>query len=91
MTPDDVRQLADTAERLVRIAQVEVVQVDRLPLSEDPTGYDAALEGFPHWSWDSFVEFFCTHMRCTPDTEVTRIRWTYQAEPQLREKLGAHL
>lgn len=63
-------------EPLVRIAEVEVVSVDRV-LLDCITHADVAREGFPGASPEAFVDFFCTAMRCTPDTRVTRIEWRY--------------
>jgi hypothetical protein len=64
-------------EPLVRLAEVEVVNVRRERLEDMPLA-DLALEGFPEFTTiREFVEFFCTHMRCEPDTEVTRIEWKY--------------
>jgi hypothetical protein len=65
-------------EPLVRIAEVEVVSVRREQLrliDED----DVGREGFDNDEWvpSDFVEFFCEHMKCEPDTEVTRIEWRY--------------
>ena len=63
-------------EPLVRIAEVEVVSVRREPLSA--IGPDeTALEGLPDMTAGAFVEFFCEHMRCSPDDIVTRIEWRY--------------
>jgi hypothetical protein len=62
-------------EPLVRIAEVEVIDVRRERLME-VTDADARREGFAPDRW-RFVEFFCDHMKVTPDTEVTRIEWRY--------------
>lgn len=65
-------------EPLVRIAEVEVVDVRRERLDAITMG-DVVREGFgaawytPAW----FVQFFMDHMDATPDTEVTRIEWRY--------------
>ena len=64
-------------EPLVRIAEVEVVDISREQLN-DITFAEVAREGFPDWTPDEFVTFFCaTHKGCTPTTEVTRIEWRY--------------
>jgi hypothetical protein len=34
-------------------------------------------EGFPHLTPREFVEMFCRHNGCTPDTHVTRIEFEY--------------
>jgi hypothetical protein len=65
-------------EPLVRLAEVEVVDVRRERLSEMPVA-DLAKEGFPDWTWGRFAAMFCQHMKCEPDTEVTRIEWRYLA------------
>lgn len=71
------RRRADgTVEPLVRLAEVEVVTVNREPLAAIPLA-DVAREGFPAWSTWHFIRFFCENMRVTPDTEVTRIEWRY--------------
>jgi hypothetical protein len=41
------------------------------------TSQDVEREGFDEWEASVFVEFFCEHMNCKPDTEVTRIEWRY--------------
>lgn len=66
---------------------VRVVSVRREPLRlmTDDLDYgfnEVVREGFgdhPDYRWPSaFVAFFCaTHRGCTPDTEVTRIEFTY--------------
>lgn len=61
---------------LVRIAEVEVVSVSRERL-DAITQAEVELEGFHGWSAPEFVDFFCTHMRCQPSTEVRRIEWRY--------------
>lgn len=62
-------------EPLVRLAQVEVVDVrrERLDAIEQD---DVWREGFTT-DVETFVAFFTEHMRCQPDTEVTRIEWRY--------------
>jgi hypothetical protein len=64
-------------EPLVRIVDVEVVSVIRQRLDQI-TARDVRREGFPEMTPGEFVEFFCrTHKGCTPETEVTRIKWQY--------------
>jgi hypothetical protein len=76
-------------EPLVRLAEVEVVDVRRERLDAIAPG-EATREGFPHLTDREFVAFFCQAMRCTPETEVTRVAWVYLSEvaqvaPQLSE------
>ena len=65
-----------TVEPLVRLAEVEIVNVRREPLHAI-TRADVALEGFEGLTVEGFVRFFCQNMRCQPDTFVTRIEWRY--------------
>lgn len=64
-------------EPLVRLAEVEVLDVSRQQVRVANTPDEAALEGFPDWTWPEFVTFFCAEMRCAPTTVVTRIEWRY--------------
>lgn len=63
-------------ERIERICDVEITAIRREPLRRI-TAEDVRREGFtghtPMW----FINMFCEHMKCTPDTEVTRITWRY--------------
>lgn len=68
-------------EPLVRLAEVEVTDVSRQQLRVANTPDEAAREGFPDWTWDQFVAFFCDEMRCDPTTVVTRIEWRYLPAP----------
>jgi hypothetical protein len=66
-------------EPLVRLAEVEVLDVRRERLDAITPG-EATREGFPHLTDREFVAFFCQAMRCTPETEVTRVEWVYLSE-----------
>lgn len=55
---------------------VDVVDVRRERL-DAITAADVVAEGFPDLSEDEFVEMFCKHMGCKPDTEVTRIEFRF--------------
>lgn len=78
------RKLRDgTVEPLVRVAEVELVDVNRERLDLISLG-DVAREGFAAANGlvgpaerDAFIEFFCQHLKCAPDTTVTRIEWRY--------------
>lgn len=63
-------------EPLVRICDVEVVSVRREQL-DAITPEDVVLEGFPDWTPDQFVAFFCREMGGGPSQEVTRVEWSY--------------
>lgn len=67
-------------EKVKRLGEIVVERADREPLSaiENQCGWrDSVLEGFPHMPPTEFVEMFCKHNRCDPDTEVTRIQFHY--------------
>jgi hypothetical protein len=71
-------------EPLERICDVEVVHVQRHPLSlllsADPQEVrdEMAAEGFPDMSPDEFVQrFFVDAQGMSPDDEVTRVEWRY--------------
>ncbi|MFI9638227.1 hypothetical protein ACIHAX_36630 [Nocardia sp. NPDC051929] len=64
-------------EPLVRIVDVVVEDVRRERLALI-TAEDVRAEGFPDWTPDEFIAFFCrSHQGCTPETTVTRIQWRY--------------
>jgi hypothetical protein len=66
-----------TGEPLVRIVDVEIVDVRREPL-RDITAADVAREGFPELTPAAFVDrFFVQAQGISPDTVVTRIEWRY--------------
>lgn len=76
------RRKDGTVEPLVRLAEVQVVSVRREPL-DAITDEDVVREGFPAWGRLDFVAFFCTEMRCSHSTEVTRIEWRYLEDWEL--------
>lgn len=63
-------------EPLVRLAEVEVIDVRREPLNAI-TPDDVIKEGFPGQTVTQFIAYFRLHMKCNSDTEVTRIEWRY--------------
>lgn len=63
-------------EPLVRLAEVEVVDVRRERLNHIDYE-DVAREGFPWLSAVEFVDFFAKEMRCARGEMVTRIEWRY--------------
>lgn len=63
-------------EQLVRLAEVEVVDVHIGPLWV-VTPQDVVREGFDRWTPAEFIAFFTGHMRCESWTRVTRIEWRY--------------
>lgn len=78
------RRRGDYVEPLVYLAVWEVTGVRREPLEAIDVD-DVAREGFPGWSPDEFVRFFCrTHRGCQPGTAITRISVRYPAIEELR-------
>lgn len=63
-------------DQVERIVDVEVVDVRREQLQEI-TQADVAAEGFPDWTRDQFLDFFCDSMGGTGLQEVTRIQYRY--------------
>lgn len=64
-------------EPLVRIVDVEVVDVRREPLGHITTE-DVAREGFPRMGREEFIRrFFVDAQRIHPEELVTRIEWAY--------------
>ena len=69
-------------EKIVKLGQHRAVNVRREPLRRmtDDLAYGRAeviLEGFPEMTPTEFVEMYCNHNRCTPDTVITRIEFEY--------------
>lgn len=58
------------------LAVIRVVAVRREPLNAI-TPEDVEAEGFPGQTPEQFIELFTRAMRCTPETEVTRIEFEY--------------
>ncbi|MDM3928735.1 hypothetical protein [Mycobacterium intracellulare] len=59
------------------ITIVDVISVRREPLRAI-TAEDVLAEGFPDLSQAEFIDFYCgSHRGIKPDSEVTRIEWTY--------------
>lgn len=81
------RRRDGTVEPLVRLAEVEVVDVCREPLSAltaDPEygASETTREGFPpgdpaHDPAEFIDRYFVRAQRLTPETVVTRIEWRY--------------
>ena len=66
---------------LVRLGSITIKSIRYEPLSAmNSTTYgdeEARREGFPHLSGRAFVKNFCHAMNCHPDTEITRVEFTY--------------
>tara|TARA_R110002124_G_C8682364_1_gene492244 strand:- start:147 stop:497 length:351 start_codon:yes stop_codon:yes gene_type:complete len=63
-------------ETLERLGVIEVVSVFRERLHWIETyDDDCRREGFPDLTPEEFVAMFCGHMKCRPETMVTRIEF----------------
>jgi hypothetical protein len=89
------RRKDGTVEPLVRIAEVEVVSVRQEKLKDitdedivregvDPDLFDAVYADTGQPPRSQWVDWFCEHMRCDPDTLVTRVEWKYITEKETR-------
>lgn len=63
-------------EKVERLGAIVVLSARRERL-DAITQQDVILEGFPDWTPEQFVEFFCGSMRCKPSRLVTRIEYDY--------------
>lgn len=62
-------------ELLERLGMIRVVSVRQERL-DAITQEDVEREGFPFWSRQKFIDFFCGgHKGCTPETIITRIEF----------------
>lgn len=52
-----------------------VDEIIRRPYRNGSKRSEMAREGFPEMTAEQFVEFFCTHMKVTPETTVNRIEF----------------
>ncbi len=59
-------------ERITPLGKIRVRSVSREPLSWI-TPEQVYAEGFPTMTRTDFIEMFCKHNKCKPDTEITRI------------------
>lgn len=63
-------------EKINRLGLIEVVSATAEPL-QAITAEDVAFEGFPNWSPEQFVDFFCNHNKVNPETVVNRIEFDH--------------
>lgn len=68
-------------ETINRLGAIRVVDVRRERIFDICTSSDpwkeTLREGFPDLGAVEFMQFFCKHMKCTPETTVTRIEFEY--------------
>jgi hypothetical protein len=63
-------------EHVEELAVIRVDKVTREPLYRIDA-LDCEREGFPYMHPEQFIAMFCKHMRVTPETEVTRIEFSF--------------
>lgn len=63
-------------EKVVRLGQIQILNTRWEPLCKI-TRADVEREGFPGMFTHKFMEFFCKHNKCTPQTLVNRIEFEY--------------
>ena len=61
-------------EKIVRLGGIEILSASRERLRMI-NQTDVIREGFPTWTPDQFIEFYCKANECTRDDEVTRIEF----------------
>lgn len=65
-------------EKMQRLGLIRVVSMRREPLGII-TQDDVVREGFPDWTPEQFIEFFCIGHKCRPSSIVTRIEFEHIA------------
>ena len=63
-------------ESVDRICVIEICSTRKEVLKEI-TQSECVLEGFPDYTPAQFVDMFCLHNKCTPETTVNRIAFYY--------------
>ena len=63
-------------EKIVMLGQHRIVSTRAEPLNAI-TVEDCRREGFPELTPAQFVDMFCRHNRCTPETVINRIEFQY--------------
>ena len=63
-------------EKVKRLGLIEVVSVRNEPI-DHITQEDVQREGFPDWTTEQFVDFFCKAHKCQPHFHVRRIEFKY--------------
>lgn len=65
-------------EKVRKITAIRILNTRWEPLNAI-TQEDLVREGFPDWLWTppQFIEMFCKHNHCEPDTLVNRIEFEY--------------
>ena len=61
----------------IRVTRVYFETLGRMVEDAEYGDFEAVREGFPRMTGAEFVQMFCKHMKCTPETTVTRIEFEY--------------
>jgi hypothetical protein len=62
----------------IKILSVRREKLRAMITNPSPYGHvECMLEGFPDMVPEQFVDMYCEHNGCTPDTEITRIEFEY--------------
>ena len=64
-------------EKVKRLGGLIRVVDFRKEVIEEMSETDCALEGFPSWSAESFIEMYCDANRCDPCDTCNRIEFEY--------------
>ena len=67
-------------EKVERIHVIRILSVEREPVAAI-TLEDVIKEGFPDWTPDQFIDFYCNAHRMDPEEECNRIEFEY-VEPE---------
>ena len=63
-------------EKIKRIGLIEVISLSAEPLNAI-TQEDVIAEGFPDWTPQQFIDFFCKFNKCPPDIVVNSIKYKH--------------
>lgn len=75
---------------IVQIVDARVERLDRMLTDREYGLAEVRREGFPDWTPEQFVEFFCEgHTGCFPERDVTRLE--FRKLPLVREEFALHL
>jgi len=68
-------------EKVERLGMIRVLSVRREPVHSIMLD-DVTREGFPGWSRQQFIDFFCkSHRPCEPHWDITRIEFERIPDP----------
>lgn len=62
--------------KIVRLGMIRITGFRKERVNEI-TQDDVIKEGFPGWTPETFISFFCKHNNCLPETIINRIEFEY--------------